>query len=122
MRTNIEIDDKLMDFVMSTGDFKTKREAVEAGLQMIKRRKAYDALLAARGTLHWDDSDEAWARQRAEVSAEASAAQGDAKAPLIVPELAVHEPATAYKVAKPVKEKAIDTPSSTKRRTKKAAA
>ncbi len=70
MRTNIEIDDKLMAYVMATGDFKTKREAVEAGLRMIQRRKAYDALLAARGTLHWDDSDEHWAKVRAEQAAE----------------------------------------------------
>ena len=66
MRTNIEIDDQLMDFVMSTGDFKTKREAVEEGLRLIKRRKAYDALLAAQGTLHWDDSEAHWAKVRAE--------------------------------------------------------
>jgi len=64
MRTNIEIDDKLMQAAMAAGNFKTKREAVEEGLRMIKRRKAYDALLAARGTLHWDDSDEAWAQRR----------------------------------------------------------
>lgn len=70
MRTNIEIDDKLMAYVMATGDFKTKREAVDAGLRMIQRRKAYDALLAARGTLHWDDSDEHWAKVRAERAAE----------------------------------------------------
>ena len=68
MRTNIEIDDKLMDFVMSTGEFKTKREAVEAGLQMIKRRKAYDALLAARGTLFWDDSEEHWVKVQAKAA------------------------------------------------------
>ena len=66
MRTNIEIDDKLMQAAMAAGNFKTKREAVEEGLRMIKRRKAYDALLAARGTLHWDDSDEAWAQSRAQ--------------------------------------------------------
>jgi Arc/MetJ family transcription regulator len=65
MRTNIVIDDKLMAEVMAIGGYKTKREAVEEGLRMIKRRKAYDALLAARGTLHWDDSDEAWAQRRA---------------------------------------------------------
>ena len=64
MRTNIDIDDKLMEAAMSAGNFKTKREAVEEGLRMIKRRKAYAALLAARGTLHWDDSDEAWAQGR----------------------------------------------------------
>lgn len=64
MRTNIVIDDKLMAAAMAAGGFKTKREAVEEGLRMIKRRKAYDALLAAYGTLHWDDSDEGWAKWR----------------------------------------------------------
>lgn len=73
MRTNIVIDDKLMADVMATGDFKTKREAVEQGLRLIKRRKAYDALLAARGTLHWDDSDEHWAKVRAEREAQVEA-------------------------------------------------
>lgn len=62
MRTNIEIDDKLMADVMATGDFKTKREAVEEGLRMLKRRKVYDGLLALQGKLQWDDSDEGWAR------------------------------------------------------------
>jgi antitoxin ParD1/3/4 len=70
MRTNIDIDDKLMDYVMATGEFKTKREAVEEGLRMLKRRRAYDGLLALQGKLHWDDSDEAWARRRAERAAE----------------------------------------------------
>jgi len=68
MRTNIEIDDKLMQSAMAAGNFKTKREAVEEGLRMIKRRTAYAALLAARGTLHWDDSDEAWAQGRTQQS------------------------------------------------------
>lgn len=66
MRTNIVIDDKLMADVMALGGFKTKREAVEEGLRLIKRRKAYDNLLAARGTLHWEDSEEHWAKVRAE--------------------------------------------------------
>ena len=66
MRTNIVIDDKLMADVMALGDFKTKKEAVEEGLRLIKRKKAYAALLAARGTLFWDDSDEAWAKAREE--------------------------------------------------------
>ena len=65
MRTNIEIDDKLMDYVMSTGEFKTKREAVEEGLKLIKRRKVYDGLLALRGKLEWiGDDPAAWARYR----------------------------------------------------------
>ena len=66
MRTNIVIDDKLMADVMAYGDFKTKREAVEEGLRMLKRRKVYDGLLALQGQLQWDDSDEGWAQYRAE--------------------------------------------------------
>lgn len=82
MRTNIVIDDQLMADVMAYGDFKTKREAVEEGLRLLKRKKAYAALLAARGTLFWDDSDEAWATARAE------------QPPL---ELSVQEPSARYK-------------------------
>ena len=69
MRTNIVIDDKLMAEVMAYGDFKTKREAVEEGLRMLKRRKVYDGLLALQGQLQWDDSDEGWARWRAQQQA-----------------------------------------------------
>lgn len=66
MRTNIDIDDDLMAAAMAAGNFKTKKEAVEEGLRLIKRRKAYADLLAARGTLFWDDSDAAWAKAREE--------------------------------------------------------
>lgn len=115
MRTNIEIDDKLMDYVMATGEFKTKREAVEAGLKLIKRRHAYAAIRAARGTLFWDDSDEAWARRRSEVDAQAmSQATTLTPAPISMAapqakehaELMVCEPVTAYKVSSP----AVATP------------
>ena len=87
MRTNIVIDDQLMADAMAAGGFKTKKEAVEEGLRLIKRRKAYAAIRAARGTLHWDDSDEAWAKYRAEKAAAASAEQQA---------LAVHEPQASY--------------------------
>jgi len=77
MRTNIEIDDKLMADAMEAGGHKTKREAVEAGLRLVARRKVYDGLLALRGKLHWDDSDEGWAKvreQQALVASEATPA------------------------------------------------
>ena len=64
MRTNIEIEDKLMAAAMAAGGFKTKREAVEEGLRLVARRKVYDGLLALRGKLEWDDSDEGWAKVR----------------------------------------------------------
>mgnify|MGYP006149870571 CR=1 FL=1 len=73
MRTNIVIDDQLMADVMASGEFKTKREAVEEGLRLLKRRKAYAAIRAARGTLFWDDSDEAWAKHRAELAEQGGA-------------------------------------------------
>lgn len=74
MRTNIVIDDKLMADVMATGDFKTKREAVEQGLRLIKRRKVYDGLRALRGKLTWlGDDPAAWAAYRIEQMAKVQA-------------------------------------------------
>lgn len=109
MRTNIVIDDKLMAEVMAMGDYKTKKEAVEEGLRLLKRKKAYAALLAARGTLFWDDSDEAWAKARAE------------QPPL---ELSVQEPSARYKTksGKPVAkaEKVVARPAAKPRARRKA--
>jgi antitoxin ParD1/3/4 len=82
MRTNIEIDDDLMAAAMAAGGFKTKKEAVEEGLRLVGRRKVYEGLLALRGKLQWDDSDEAWAGARADESQTA----------------AVQEPASSYSV------------------------
>jgi Arc/MetJ family transcription regulator len=62
MRTNIEIDDDLMAAAMAAGGFKTKKEAVEEGLRLVRRRQIYNGLLALRGKLQWDDSDAAWAQ------------------------------------------------------------
>ena len=56
MRTNIDIDDTLMDAAMRAGPYSTKREAVEAGLQLLARKAAYRDILALRGQLQWDDS------------------------------------------------------------------
>ena len=92
MRTNIVIDDKLMADVMAYGDFKTKREAVEEGLRLLKRKKAYAALRAARGTLFWDDSDEAWAKRRAELAVQAPTS---AATPVL------QEPGTRYRPGNP---------------------
>ena len=88
MRTNIEIEDKLMAAAMAAGGFKTKREAVDAGLRLVARRKVYDGLLALRGKLQWDDSDEAWAKvreQRALVANEAAPASCVVSATKVAP-------------------------------------
>ena len=56
MRTNIEIDDELMAAAMRVGAFSTKREAVEAGLKLIARRKNYARILALGGQVMWSDA------------------------------------------------------------------
>ena len=53
MRTNIVIDDRLMrDALRSTG-LKTKREAVELGLQTLVRLQAQEQIRKLRGKLAW---------------------------------------------------------------------
>ncbi|WP_295550844.1 type II toxin-antitoxin system VapB family antitoxin [uncultured Pseudacidovorax sp.] len=57
MRTNIVIDDALMEAAMKAGGFSTKKEAVEEGLRLLARRKAYQDLRALRGKLTWAGDD-----------------------------------------------------------------
>jgi len=58
MRTNIEIDDELLSQAMRASGCKTKRATVEEGLRLLARKKAYRAILALRGKVHWEgDAD-----------------------------------------------------------------
>jgi antitoxin ParD1/3/4 len=59
MRTNIVIDDALLQAAMRAGPFKTKKDAVEAGLKLLARQAAYRDILALRGKLRWDDAPKA---------------------------------------------------------------
>ena len=55
MRTNIDIDDKLMAEAMKAGGYSTKKETVEAALRILAQRKrAYSELLALRGKVKWE--------------------------------------------------------------------
>jgi antitoxin ParD1/3/4 len=54
MRTNIDIDDPTLEAAMRAGPFKTKKEAVEAGLKLLARQAAYREILKWEGKLHWD--------------------------------------------------------------------
>ena len=56
MRTNIILDDELVAQAMKSGSFKTKKEAVDAGLRLLTRQAAYRDILALRGKLRWDDA------------------------------------------------------------------
>ena len=60
MRTNIDIDDELMDAAMKAGNHKTKAEAVRAGLRALieqaKRRKASQGAIDLFGAFpDWGD-------------------------------------------------------------------
>jgi antitoxin ParD1/3/4 len=57
MRTNIDIDDATLDAAMRAGAFKTKKDAVEAGLKLLARQAAYREILKWEGKLHWDGDD-----------------------------------------------------------------
>ncbi len=59
MRTNIDIDDRLMAEAMNAGGFKTKKETVEAGLKLLARKQVYEELRGLRGKIAWEgDLDE----------------------------------------------------------------
>jgi len=57
MRTNIDIDDALMEQALKAGPFKTKKDAVEAGLKLLARRAAYREVLKWRGKLKWEGDE-----------------------------------------------------------------
>ena len=82
MRTNIDIDDELMAQAMRAGPYKTKKDAVEAGLKLLARQAAYREILKWEGKLKWEgDESIDWT-------------QPDTSAATTV--LEVREPAAAY--------------------------
>ena len=66
MRTNIDIDDALMEAAMGAGPYKTKKDAVEAGLKLLARQAAYREILKWEGKLKWDG--EPWADRDKRIS------------------------------------------------------
>ena len=62
MRTNIDIDDKLMAEAMDAANVKTKKEAVVVALEDLVRRKKQLGMLKYMGKIegHWDI--DAWRR------------------------------------------------------------
>ena len=54
MRTNIVIDDQLMQDTLRATGLKTKREAVELGLRTLLRLRQQEEIRRFRGKLHWE--------------------------------------------------------------------
>ena len=59
MRTNVVIDDALMDDVLKATGLKTKREAVELGLKTLLRLHKQEEIKSFRGKLKWEGDLEA---------------------------------------------------------------
>jgi len=54
MRTNIVIDDRLMDEALKLTGAKTKKEAVELGLRTLVQLKRQERIRRHRGRLAWE--------------------------------------------------------------------
>ncbi len=54
MRTNIVIDDNLMNEALVISGYKTKREAVEEGLKLLIAMKNQSRIRKYRGMLRWE--------------------------------------------------------------------
>jgi Arc/MetJ family transcription regulator len=64
MRTNIEIDDKLMKDALRFTGAKTKREAVELGLRTLVQLSRQVEVREMRGKLHWEGDLDAMRRDK----------------------------------------------------------
>jgi Arc/MetJ family transcription regulator len=53
MRTNIEIDDQLMQQAMRSSGARTKKAVVEAGLQLLVKTHSQTAIRRLRGKIRW---------------------------------------------------------------------
>ncbi len=71
MRTNIVLDERLLSAAMKAGGFKTKKEAVEAGLRLLARKAAYEDIRRLRGQIKWEGDLAEWRADRAPQAARA---------------------------------------------------
>jgi Arc/MetJ family transcription regulator len=64
-RTNLVLDDELIEQAMAVTGARTKREVVDIALRsLIGQRELYHALVALRGKLQWIGNIDDWRRSR----------------------------------------------------------
>ena len=56
MRTNVVIDDDLMDEALKVSGLKTKRKAIEEGLRLLVKTRGQARVRRLRGALRWEGS------------------------------------------------------------------
>jgi Arc/MetJ family transcription regulator len=64
MRTNIVIDDELMEKAMRASGASTKREAVERALELMVALKQQETIRSLRGKVRWEGNLRAMRRNR----------------------------------------------------------
>ena len=64
MRTNIVIEDDLMEEALKVSGLKTKREAVEEGLRLLVQTRRQKRIKRLRGKLKWEGSLDDMRRDR----------------------------------------------------------
>jgi Arc/MetJ family transcription regulator len=53
MRTNVVIDDDLMESALKASGIKTKKDAIEEGLKLLVQLKTQEKIKGFRGKLRW---------------------------------------------------------------------
>jgi Arc/MetJ family transcription regulator len=66
MRTNIDIDDRLMRRAMRESGARTKKATVEAGLRLLAETRAQTAIRRLKGKVRWQGDLDESRRGRAE--------------------------------------------------------
>ncbi|MBU2445324.1 MAG: type II toxin-antitoxin system VapB family antitoxin [Bacteroidetes bacterium] len=64
MRTNIAIDDKLMEAALKTSGLSTKKEVVEEALKLLVQLNRQSRLKKLRGKLKWDGNLDEMRREK----------------------------------------------------------
>ena len=54
MRTNIEVDDSLMEEALKLTNIKTKKGVVDTALKLLVQVKRQEKIRKLRGKLHWE--------------------------------------------------------------------
>jgi hypothetical protein len=62
MRTNVVIDDKLMENALKSGNYPTKRMVIERGLKLLIQINSQNKIKDLKGKIHWDGDLESMRR------------------------------------------------------------
>lgn len=66
-RTNIDIDDQLIEEAMRLAGTRTKKETVDLALRrLVEKGSLYRSIRKLRGKLEWDGDVDRWRRRRTE--------------------------------------------------------